>query len=76
MPNPLFQQLSQNNENGFNNPFQMIQKFNEFRQNFTGDPKQMVEQLLQSGRMSQQQFQQLSQMASEFQKLGLFHELL
>ena len=69
MPNPLFQQLSQNNGNGFNNPFQMIQKFNEFRQNFTGDPKQMVEQLLQSGRMSQQQFQQLSQIASEFQKL-------
>ena len=69
MPNPLYQQLSQNNGNGFNNPFQMIQKFNEFRQNFTGDPKQMVEQLLQSGRMSQQQFQQLSQMASEFQKL-------
>ena len=69
MPNPLFQQLSQNNGNGFNNPFQMIQKFNEFRQNFTGDPKQMVEQLLQSGRMSQQDFNKYSQMASEFQKL-------
>lgn len=69
MPNPLFQQLSQNNRNGFNNPFQMIQKFNEFRQNFTGDPKQMVEQLLQSGRMSQQDFNKYSQMASEFQKL-------
>ena len=67
MPNPLFQQLN-SGANG-NNPFAMIQKFNEFRQNFTGDPKQMVEQLLQSGRMSQQQFQQLSQMASEFQKL-------
>ena len=69
MPNPLFQQLNQNNGGGISNPLQMIQKFNEFRQNFTGDPKQMVEQLLQSGRMSQQQFQQLSQMASEFQKL-------
>lgn len=69
MPSQLFQQLNQNNGNGFNNPFQMIQKFNEFRQNFTGDPKQIVEQLLQSGRMSQQQFQQLSQIASEFQKL-------
>ena len=66
MPSQLFQQLN-NGMNG-NNPFAMIQKFNEFRQNFTGDPKQIVEQLLQSGRMSQQQFQQLSQMASEFQK--------
>ena len=67
MPSQLFQQLN-NGMNG-NNPFAMMQKFNEFRQNFTGDPKQIVEQLLQSGRMSQQQFQQLSQMASEFQKL-------
>ena len=67
MPNPLFQQL--NNGMSGNNPFSMIQKFNEFRRNFTGDPKQMVEQLLQSGRMTQQEFQQLSQMASEFQKL-------
>ena len=67
MSNPLFQQLN-NGING-NNPFAMIQKFNEFRQNFTGDPKQMVQQLLQSGRMSQEQFQQLSQIASEFQKL-------
>lgn len=67
MPNPLFQQL--NNGMSGNNPLSMIQKFNEFRRNFTGDPKQMVEQLLQSGRMTQQQYQQLSQIASEFQKL-------
>lgn len=66
MPSQLFQQL--NNSMSGNNPFAMIQKFNEFRQNFTGDPKQIVEQLLQSGRMSQEQFQKLSQMASEFQK--------
>ena len=52
-----------------NNPFQMIQKFNEFRQNFTGDPKQMVQQLLQSGRMSQSQYNQLFQLANQFQKL-------
>lgn len=66
MSNPLFQQL--NNGMSGNNPFTMIQKFNEFRQNFTGDPKQIVQQLLQSGRMSQEQYQQLSQIASEFQK--------
>ena len=67
MANTLFQQLNQNG-NGFNNPFAMIQKFNEFRQNFTGDPRQVVQQLLNSGRMSQSQFNQLSQMANEFQK--------
>lgn len=52
-----------------NNPFQLIQKFNEFRQNFTGDPKQMVQQLLQSGRMNQQTYNQLFQLANQFQKL-------
>lgn len=67
MPNPLFQQL--NNGMSGNNPLSMIQKFNEFRKSFTGDPKQMVEQLLQSGRMTQQDFNRYSQMASEFQKL-------
>ena len=51
-----------------NNPFQMLQKFNEFRQIFTGDPKQMVQQLLQSGRMSQQDFNKLHQMAQMFMK--------
>lgn len=52
-----------------NNPFQMLQKFNEFRQNFTGDPKQMVQELLQSGRMNQQQYNTLFQLANQFQKL-------
>lgn len=52
-----------------NNPLQMLQKFNEFRQNFTGDPKQMVQQLLQSGRMNQQQYNTLFQLANQFQKL-------
>lgn len=52
-----------------NNPFQLIQKFNEFRQNFTGDPKQMVQQLLQSGRMNQQTYNTLFQLANQFQKL-------
>ena len=52
-----------------NNPISFIQKFNEFRQNFTGDPKQMVQQLLQSGRMNQQQYNTLFQLANQFQKL-------
>ena len=51
------------------NPFHFIQKFNEFRQNFTGDPKQMVQQLLQSGRMNQQTYNTLFQLANQFQKL-------
>lgn len=50
-----------------NNPMNMLQQFNQFRNNFQGDPKQAVMNLLSSGRMSQDQFNQLSQMAQLFQ---------
>ena len=54
------------NNNGFMN---MLNQFNKFKQSFNGDPKQQVQQLLNSGQMSQEQFQQLSNAASQFQQL-------
>lgn len=52
-----------------NNIFQniplLLQQFNEFRNNFTGDPKEEVQKLLDSGKMSQQQFNELSQTAKQ-----------
>lgn len=59
------------NQNGgfFNNPMAMIQQFNQFRQTFQGDPRQQVQHLLDSGQMSQEQFNQLSSMAQMFQQL-------
>lgn len=45
---------------------QMIQQFNQFKNSFTGDPKQAVMNLLQSGQMNQQQLDQLQAMAKEF----------
>lgn len=57
-----------------NNPLAMIQQFNQFRNNFKGDPKQEVMRLMQSGRINQTQLNQLQQMASEFQQfLGNMH---
>lgn len=52
-----------------NNPMQMIQQFNQFKNSFTGDPKQSVMNLLQSGQMNQQQLDQLQAMAKELKKL-------
>lgn len=52
-----------------NNMANMLQRFNQFRSTFNGDPKQVVQNLLNSGQMSQQQFNQLQQMASQFQKM-------
>lgn len=52
-----------------NSALGMINQFNQFKKNFVGDPEQQVRQLLDSGQMTQQQFNQLSQAATQFQKL-------
>ena len=64
MNNPFFGALG--GGNGF---MQMMQQFQQFKANFQGDPKAEVEKLLQSGRMNQQQLNQLQQMAKQFQSL-------
>ena len=51
------------------NPMQMLQQFNQFKNSFTGDPKAEVEKLVASGRMSQQQLNQLQIMATQFQAM-------
>lgn len=49
-----------------NNPLEQIaQQAREFRKQFTGNPRQEVERLLASGQMSQQQFNQYSQIAQQ-----------
>ena len=52
-----------------NNPVYMIQQFMQFKNSFKGDPKSEVMKLLQSGRMNQNQLNQLQQMASQFQQM-------
>lgn len=71
MGNPLFNMLGGNMRNMHNAPEfgQMMQQFNQFKASFQGDPKQEVQKLLQSGRMSQQQLDQLQSMARQFQQL-------
>ena len=68
MSNPLFNALGGGKMPGPMGQFQQImQQFQQFRNNFQGDPKQEVEKLLQSGKMSQQQLNQLQAMAQQFQ---------
>lgn len=68
MPNPLFNALGGGRMPGPMGQFQqMMQQFQQFRANFQGDPKQEVQKLLQSGKMSQQQLNQLQAMAQQFQ---------
>lgn len=62
----LFGQQTPMMNGGFAN---MMSQFQQFKQNFSGDPKQRVQQLLDNGQMTQQQFNQLSQMATQFQNM-------
>lgn len=68
MSNPLFNALGDGIPNG-NGPMQMIQQFMQFKQNFNGDPKAEVQKMLQSGRISQQQLNQVQQMAGQFRRM-------
>lgn len=64
MGNPLFGMMQQQTPmNG------LLQRFNQFRQMFRGDPQQQVQQLLNSGKVSQQQYNQAVQMAQQFQRM-------
>lgn len=70
--NPLFNLLGGNNAQlpgPFGNMQNFMSQFNQFKQAFQGDPKQQVQQLLNSGQMSQQQFNQISQMATQIQRM-------
>lgn len=61
MANPLFNQFGNSQTNAMS---QFMSDFNRLRQTIS-NPKQMVESLLQSGQMSQNQFNELSQMANQ-----------
>lgn len=63
--NPLFNRFGGQPQQ---NPT-MLEQFNEFASNFRGDPRQRVEDLVRSGRMSKQQFEEYGRMATQLQNL-------
>jgi len=67
MSNPLFQQM--NMGVGGNPMSSLMQRFQQFQQMFKGDPRQQVQNLLNSGKVSQSQYNQAVQMAQQLQKL-------
>ena len=73
MANPLFNLLNNSARIPVNTPMgnamAMLKQFQQFRQSFNGDPKTEVIKLLNSGQMSQAQFNQYQQMAQQFQSL-------
>lgn len=63
MANPLYNQYSNNsNNNGISN---IIEQAKELKKNLNGNPQQIVQNLLNSGQMSQAQFNQLMPIAQQ-----------
>lgn len=62
--NPLYQQMMpqmpQNN---------VIQRFMQFKQQFKGNPQEQVQQLLNSGRITQADYDRAVQMANQFRNM-------
>ena len=77
MGNPMLDMLSRGAPNQFagsgnmpGGPMQMMQQFAQFRRMMQGrNPQQMVQNLLSSGQMTQDQFEQLKQQANELQRI-------
>lgn len=71
MSNPLFDRFGPQNQNGgpFGNMMNLVNQFNQFKSAFRGDAQQTVQELLNSGQMTQAQFNQLSQMANQLQRM-------
>ena len=64
MSNPIFQQM-----NPMNNIQQVLQRFKQFQQTFHGDARQQVQQLLNSGKVTQAQYDNAVKLAQQLQQL-------
>ena len=66
MSNPLFNALSGNQ---FGNMSNIVQQFQRFKQTFSGNPQQQVQELLNSGKVTQEQYDRAVQQAKALQKM-------
>ena len=57
--NPLYNSMNNN----------IVQQFNEFRKNFKGNPQQQVQQMLNSGKITQAQYDQAVQKANQLKRM-------
>lgn len=60
MSNPLYDQMTVNN---------IVQRFMQFRRNFSGNPQQQIQQLLNSGKITQAQYDQAVRQAQSLRKM-------
>ena len=51
------------------NLMQTMQRFQQFKNNFKGNPQEQVQQMLQSGKITQQQYDAAVQMANQLKQM-------
>jgi len=61
--NPLYEMMSKKSQPN------IIQQFNQFRQNFRGNPQQQVQNLLNSGKITQQQYDEAVKKANQLKSM-------
>lgn len=70
MSNLLYNMFGQNKQPTGNSMFDMVQQFQNFRQQMQGkNPIEEINKLLQSGQISQQQLNHAQQMAQQMQSM-------
>ena len=62
MSSQIYKQYGQNNGD-------MISKFNQFKQSFTGNPQQMIQQMLNSGKITQEQLDNAVRQANQLMRI-------
>lgn len=58
--NPLYQQMGNDN---------IVTRFQKFKQTFSGDPQKKVQELLNSGKVTQEQYNRAVQQAQSLRKM-------
>ena len=64
MSNPLFNMMG-----GINPMNMLMQRLQQFRNMFTGDPRQQIQQMMNSGKVSQETYNQAYQQAQQIQRM-------
>lgn len=67
--NPIFQAIGGMQRGQLGNAMNIMQQYQQFRQTFQGNPQEEVMKMLQSGKISQGQLNQVQQMAQQFRQM-------
>ena len=63
MSNPIYDMFGKQSA-----PQNVIARFQEFQKNFRGNPQEIIQQMLNSGKISQAQVNEAMKMANQFSK--------